>query len=389
MLVTFIVFSLISGSESYTIDQQTQLHKDVLNGYDRRIRPGIDRSEPLQIDASFYLTTLNTFSESEGRIAIVGAFHLTWIDHRLSWDPTSYGNDLGKTTLFVKDIWTPQLVNWNPYNLLNFIGLNELSCEIYYSGQVYFLPPDLYQATCDADVTNYPFDKQICSLKYYIPGYYIYDINITATSSAFNLDLYTEHGLWDLRETFIQVETASTNFQVISLTLHMKRRTTYYIAGLLLPIVLMNFIQVLVFLLPVESGERLGYCITVLLAVTVFLTIIQDKLPEASEPNVSLLTYKLLADMVIGCGMILAVVIGMRFYHKTDDKEIPGCLQGFANCFYLCCTQKNSNKIDEFAPEKVDLEPRAMTATWYDVGKAFDRVCLTVFFLSLVLNNSI
>jgi hypothetical protein len=145
-----------------------------------------------------------------------------------------------------------------------------------------------------------------------------------------------------------------------------------------------------VFLLPVESGERLGYCITVLLAVAVFLTIIQDKLPEASEPNVSLLTYKLLADMVIGCGMILAVVIGMRFYHKTDDKQIPGCLKGFARCFYLCCNKpKNSNEVIELDPKKEVIEPVTSTVTWNDVGKAFDRVCLTLFFLSLILNNSI
>ncbi|XP_061193444.1 acetylcholine receptor subunit beta-like [Saccostrea echinata] len=385
--------SLLLGVECYTIAQETLLHQDLLNGYNRRIRPGADRTTPVNILASFTLVTLKEFSESDGKIAVVGAFGFSWIDERLAWNPVSYGNDLYSTKVYFEDIWVPKFVNLNPYDNLKRVGLDEMDCVLQDSGRVDFYPPDLYESTCDADVTYYPFDKQKCSLLYYIPGYYSDDINILAESSKFHMDLYEKNGLWEVTETSFTIETTAKNFQVIHLTISMTRRTTYYIAGLLLPIVLMNFIQLFVFLLPVESGERLGFSITVLLAVAVFLTIIQDKLPEASEPNVSLLTYKLLVDMIIGCGMILAVVIGMRFYHRSDDIRVPWILRGFTRCFYLCCTQVNlkqsikPDEVVEIKSEKPIMGSDEIHIKWNDVGKAFDRVCITFFFLSLVLNN--
>ncbi|XP_062600744.1 acetylcholine receptor subunit beta-like, partial [Saccostrea cucullata] len=383
--------SLLLGVECYTIANETLLHQVLLNGYNKRIRPGADRTTPVNIVASFNLVTLKEFSETDGKIAVVGAFGFSWKDERLVWDPASYGNDLYSTKFYLKDIWVPNFVNLNPYDKLKRIGLDEMDCVLQDDGRVDFHPPDLYESTCDADVTYYPFDRQKCSLLYYIPGYYSEDINIEAASSTFHMELYEENGLWEVTETSFTVKTTAKNFQVIHLTISMTRRTTYYIAGLLLPIVLMNFIQLFVFLLPVESGERLGFSITVLLAVAVFLTIIQDKLPEASEPNVSLLTYKLLVDMIIGCGMILAVVIGMRFYHRSDDTRIPWILRGLTRC-YFCCKPKSSIEPDEVVQmksEKLDMESDEIPMTWNDVGNAFDIVCLTLFFLSLVLNNII
>ena len=383
----FVFLSLFLGIESYTTAQQTQLHTNLLNGYDRRIRPGSGASKT-EILTGFHFATLKEFSESEGKIAMVGAISFMWVDTRLSWDPTLYGNDLTSTYLFVKDIWTPKMVNMNPYVAIKAIGADEMLCQINNAGEILLVMPDLFESTCDADVTYYPFDDQKCSLKYYIPGYSSDDVNIVPSDSSFDMSIYEANGLWDIKNTIVSVETKSV--KTLVLTVQMTRRTTYYIAGLLLPIVLMNFIQVLVFIIPVESGERVGYCITVLLAIAVFLTMIQDKLPESSEPNVSLLTYKLLVDMFIGCGMILAVVIGLTFYFKAEDKQIPGCLRGFTRCCYVGCSKKHPKQtIVTVVPEKNDQAWSPEALTWHDVGKAFDRFCLALFFLSLILNNSI
>jgi hypothetical protein len=40
----------------------------------------------------------------------------------------------------------------------------------------------------------------------------------------------------------------------------------------------------LVFLLPVESGERIGLSMTILLSYTIFLTLISDAIPASSNP---------------------------------------------------------------------------------------------------------
>lgn len=385
-LVLLLMTLSYLGVESYSVTHKTQLHKNLLTGYDRRVRPG-DGNTPTQIRLTFHAISLKEFSESEGKIALAGAFRFVWKDTRLAWNPAVYDNDLKGTVLYINDIWVPKLVNMNPYGSIKMLGVSEMMCEISNAGDVSLILPDMYESTCDADVTNYPFDSQTCSLQYYIPGYYIDDINLEASASSFDMILFEENGLWKITNTSVTVATQVTNFQVLKLTLSIERRTTYYIAGLLLPILLMNSIQLLVFTIPVESGERLGYSITVLLAITVFLTIIQDKLPESSEPNVSLLTYKLLVEMIIGCGMIFAVVIGFRFYYQTEDTPVPECLRGFARYFYLSCSRKRQKQT--IVPEEEDPNTPSYTVTWHDVGEAFDRLCLLLFILSLILNNAI
>jgi hypothetical protein len=339
------------------------------------------------------MTSLKEFSEGIGKIGIVGLFILRWNDSRLAWKPSDYGGNLYGTTLFTQDTWVPQLVPLNPFDKFQKSLLDGRSCDVTWEGEVSCESPDLYEATCDADVTYYPFDSQTCTLKYYVPAQNPSEMILRPKYPTFFMFLYETNGLWSIRSTRIYYHVNTYGLEELRLEINMKRRTTYYVAGLILPICLMSFLQILVFALPVESGERMGFSITVLLAVAVFLTIIQDKLPEASDPNVSYLTYKLLVDMLLGCAMVFAVVVGMNFYHKLDDTEIPARLQGFARGMTRCKRKTATVYVGETenipAKNVNDTEDTDVTCkiTWKEVGLAFDRLFLIVFFVILICNN--
>ncbi|OWF43045.1 CHRNA7-FAM7A fusion protein [Mizuhopecten yessoensis] len=78
-----------------------------------------------------------------------------------------------------------------------------------------------------------------------------------------------------------------------------------------------------VFLLPTESGERVSFSITVLLAMAVFMTIVTDSLPSNSEPNVPRLCYLLSIDLGINALVTVCAILGMHLYHKPDHQEVP------------------------------------------------------------------
>ena len=88
----------------------------------------------------------------------------------------------------------------------------------------------------------------------------------------------------------------------------------------------MGFLNLLVFLLPAQSGERVGYSITLLLAIAVFLTIAADNLPKTSFPTISILCLKLLVDMMISGLVILFTIVGLRFYHTDEHRPVPRCV---------------------------------------------------------------
>ena len=54
-----------------------------------------------------------------------------------------------------------------------------------------------------------------------------------------------------------------------------------------MPIVLNSILMNAVFALPIESGEKMGYCLTVLLSYVFFLVWVTDSLPpNSSEASV-------------------------------------------------------------------------------------------------------
>lgn len=69
----------------------------------------------------------------------------------------------------------------------------------------------------------------------------------------------------------------------VTISLRLQRRTYYYVMNLILPCTLIACTIFLEFILPAESGERVGLGITILLSMAVFQELTSEKLPSSSE----------------------------------------------------------------------------------------------------------
>ena len=74
-----------------------------------------------------------------------------------------------------------------------------------------------------------------------------------------------------------------SNFTWVRINLNFTRLRPFYIINLIVPSLLFSVCMILAFLLPTDSGERLGYSLTILLSYTVLLTITTDMLPTTSK----------------------------------------------------------------------------------------------------------
>ena len=148
----------------------------------------------------------------------------------------------------------------------------------------------------------------------------------------------------------------------------MKRRTSYHVVSLIIPIIAVFFLISLVFILPHDSRERVGFSTTVLLSIIVYLIMIQDLLPESSEPNISALGYVLVTYVVNGSFVVAEVIITFRFHRKSDENPVPRCL-----CFIVIFFRRKRRK-------NVFVKP---------IGTLFDTLCFTftlfVFFMSALI----
>ena len=177
-------------------------------------------------------------------------------------------------------------------------------------------------------------------------GYAPFEISFIAMDDKVDTSLFSENGAWELMDTHVSAGVANQNFQYLIATFHIKRRASFYLVNMLLPISIMGVLNLLVFFLPAESGERVSYSMTLLLAIAVFLTIAADHLPKTSFPTISVLSIKLLVDMMISGLALFFTVVGLHFYHADEEIPVPGWIAAMTKVLLCtrCCKRRKKEK---------------------------------------------
>ena len=120
-------------------------------------------------------------------------------------------------------------------------------------------------------------------------------------SFQLNLAAYVPSQEWQFDDGYlVQDDTITTCCPVsiydrIHVYLKFSRLRPFYVINLIIPSVALSFCMVLVFLLPTDSGERLGYSLTIFLSFTVVMTITMDLMPTTSKEIPIIGNYKNIA----------------------------------------------------------------------------------------------
>ncbi|XP_059172656.1 neuronal acetylcholine receptor subunit beta-3-like [Physella acuta] len=133
---------------------------------------------------------------------------------------------------------------------------------------------------------------------------------------------YTLHGEWDLTSaTIITSNLSSGVVQVptFQFKFTLKRRPIFLIVNIILPVVFLSFLNILVFIIPVESGEKIGYGITVLLALSVFMSIVGGMLPRSSR-SMPIVTIYLFILLIISMLTVIDSIVIVYLSHR-EEKE--------------------------------------------------------------------
>jgi nicotinic acetylcholine receptor len=278
-----------------------------------------------QVNTTLLMMTIKEYDEVTGVLSVVGSILTDWFDHRLTWTPADYG---GVSYVIVppRFVWRPCLVLANPANALKQIGTDVATVRVHSDGTMQWKPGDIMKTICPADVTYYPFDVQICQIKISAYGLYHYEINFHSDMDEIFRPTFTEHGEWELMSTKAEA-LVENSISRCYFTLHLYRRSTYFVVNLLWPVIFLGLLNNMVFLIPPGSGERISYSVTVLLAIIVFLSSLADSLPKTSLP-MSLLSYYLLANTALSVYICLSSILIVRSSHRTDS--IPGFLVAIA-----------------------------------------------------------
>ena len=130
------------------------------------------------------------------------------------------------------------------------------------SGRVHWEPPAIYKSSCTMEVAFFPFDEQICTMKF---GSWTYDG--TKLDIAFhedgpvNTEDYVPSKEWDLanftaKKNVVVYPGLENTYVDLTFTLTIKRVAMFYNYILILPCVLLSFLTLVIFWLPPESPAK-------------------------------------------------------------------------------------------------------------------------------------
>jgi nicotinic acetylcholine receptor len=184
-------------------------------------------------------------------------------------------------------------------------------------------------------VTYFPFDDQICYLKFGSWAYSGLEVDLTNRSHEVDLSNYIKSGEWDLRtvtvKRYVKVYSCCPNepFPDVKFCIHIRRRTLYFVMNILFPCLLLSAISVMTFWLPPDSGEKITLSITVLLAFSVFMLLIAENIPATSETVPLIGVYLAVVMFLTSLSIVLTIFI-LEVHHATQ--YAPHCPQRLYSC---------------------------------------------------------
>ncbi|KAK3532269.1 hypothetical protein QTP86_014288, partial [Hemibagrus guttatus] len=197
------------------------------------------------------------------------------------------------------------------------------------TGDIFWLPPAIYRSACAIEVRNFPFDQQNCTLKFRSWTYDRTELDLVLTSDFASRDDYTPSGEWDIVSLpgRKNEDPADATYMDVTYDFVIRRKPLFYTINLIIPCVLITSLVVLVFYLPSDCGEKITLCISVLLALTVFLLLISKIVPPTSLA-VPLIGKYLMFTMVLVTFSIVTSVCVLNVHHRSPSTHhMPAWVQ--------------------------------------------------------------
>ncbi|XP_047563132.1 acetylcholine receptor subunit epsilon isoform X1 [Lutra lutra] len=311
-------------------NEELRLYHHLFDNYDPECRPVKEPEETVTITLKVTLTNLISLNEKEETLTTSVWIGINWQDYRLNYSKDDFG---GVETLRVPSelVWLPEIVLEN--NIDGQFGVAyDANVLIYEGGYVSWLPPAIYRSTCAVEITYFPFDWQNCSLVFRSQTYNAEEVDFVFTvdhegETISNIDIdteaYTENGEWaiDFCPGLIRRPNAASaggpGVVDVIYTLIIRRKPLFYVINIIVPCVLISGLVLLAYFLPAQAGgQKCTVSINVLLAQTVFLFLIAQKIPETSL-SVPMLGRYLIFVMVVATVIVVNCVIVLNVSLRT------------------------------------------------------------------------
>ncbi|XP_032359096.1 5-hydroxytryptamine receptor 3A [Etheostoma spectabile] len=266
------------------------------NGVFKLTRPVLDYKHSTMVELDIILYAILAVIEKTQTFVPFIWVTMMWNNERISWDPAQFCG-ITHITIPREMLWKPDLFIYemiqkddSPHNPYMYVS---------YDGTITSEDDMKVVSTCKMDVHKFPFDTQRCNITIGSAIHYVNELRLLPSSNSsratqFSREVMKSQGEWE----FLQLSIASYNFtfddeqwENLIYTFTMKRRPLLHVINFLLPILFFLSLDLASYFIADHRGEKLGFKVTVLLAISVLLLILNDILPSMSNKTPLIATY--------------------------------------------------------------------------------------------------
>ncbi|XP_078370594.1 neuronal acetylcholine receptor subunit alpha-5-like isoform X2 [Oculina patagonica] len=263
-----------------------------------------------------------------------------WHNPFLVWNKDDYGG-IDRIHVSPKEIWVPDIVLYNngDKQVLQ-AGHTEMFKNwvvLYSNGTCTWDSPANFESRCNVEISSFPFDVQNCSLLFGSATYgsellSIHPMHPGDKQERVRERIHNKNGEWEMENVYQEVYStgmeqranSAQKYSFAKYTLEIKRKPLYYVMLLIVPCVLCTLLVLISFKIPPENGERIGFCSTIMISVSVYLLIMADMLPEKSDTLPILGIYYTITMLEIALAL-MATILALSAYHSVS--EPPACFK--------------------------------------------------------------
>ncbi|KAI3380730.1 hypothetical protein SNEBB_001552 [Seison nebaliae] len=341
ILLTFALILQIFTKKIEINTDANRLYNDLMESYDPIVRPVENATDILTVKIGLRLFQLVDIDEKHQIMSTNVWLKHEWIDHKLKWIPSSYGN-ISHMYLPSDKIWKPDVVLYNNADG-SYVVTTKTKATVYNTGKIIWEPPVIYKSYCQIRVEYFPFDEQDCYMKF---GTWSYDgqaIDLQHISNTGEDDNHTVKLGWDLSEYYPNVEwdvmsipaaryvkkyeCCSELYIDIKFNITLRRKTLFHTVNLIVPCLCISFLSLFVFYLPSDSGEKMTLSLSILVSLTVFFLLLIDIIPPTSIVVPLMGKYLTFTTVLIILSISLTVVVLNLNYRPTSSLEMPPWLR--------------------------------------------------------------
>ncbi|XP_077021785.1 acetylcholine receptor subunit epsilon isoform X2 [Tamandua tetradactyla] len=332
LLCALLLLGLLDRGEGK--NEELRLYHHLFDNYDPQSRPVRGPEDTVTISLKVTLTNLISLNEKEETLTTSVWIGIDWLDYRLNYSKEDFGG-IDALRVPPEYVWLPEIVLEN--NIDGQFGVAyDANVLVFEGGYVSWLPPAIYRSTCAVEVTYFPFDWQNCSLVFRSQTYnaeeveFIFaadDAGETINNILIDTEAYTENGEWAIDfcpGVILERDSADgPGHTDVIYMLIIRRKPLFYVINIIVPCVLISGLVLLAYFLPAQAGgQKCTVSINVLLAQTVFLFLIAQKIPETSL-SVPLLGRYLMFVMVVATLIVMNCVIVLNVSLRTPTTHAP------------------------------------------------------------------